>query len=156
MKAFHPWMLYRHLDKRLSQPQQPCMKALKNTSVWQGYPPSNYQCHQGPTPWFCLTTESIAIQLHNLLIYLYKPCMIVNLQCQSNWTWNPLGDTAVGMSVRVFPKSFNWRGKTHLECAWNHILSSLGIIKREVTWSQLTWQSASSLPLPWWTILSYC
>lgn len=47
---------------------------------------------------------------------------IVDLNCQLDWIWNHLGDTTLGMSVRVFSEKFSWGGKI-----WMWVLPFYGL-----------------------------
>lgn len=41
--------------------------------------------------------------------------MLSHLLCYLEWIWHHLGDTSLGLSVRMFQERFNWEGKTQPE-----------------------------------------
>lgn len=45
---------------------------------------------------------------------------MVRANCQFNRIYSHLGDRLPGMTTRDYLDHINWRGKTHLNCKWNH------------------------------------
>lgn len=97
---------------------------------------------------------------------------IVDLNCQLDWIWNHLGDTTLGMSVRVFSEKFSWGGKI-----WMWVLPFYGLgswtdckgkKNQKGCWAPgphlclqtmgelwlTAWSSWITSSCPWWTTLS--